>query len=353
MPRARVLVVEDQPLAAKDVEATLSVMDYRVVDIVRHGEDAIETAADERPDVVLMDIELAGDLDGIEAAQRIQDEHDVPVVFLTAHAEPETVGRAKQFGPYGYISKPVDAIELRTAIEVATQRRELDEEKERRDVELAAFARTVADHLRDPLRTIERHLGRLEDEEGLSNRGRESLETVRDEASHAMERIEGLLSYAEAGDVEVSEPADADAALDEALENLSELVERSGAEIEREPLGRALVPGEELVRLLENLVENAIEHADVDEPRVEIGAEDEGEEVLLTVSDNGRGIAPGVREHVFDIFHRGDPSDPEGTGVGLAVCKRIAEAAGGGIWVESQPTEGSTFFVRLPSVPDA
>jgi len=161
MARADVLVVEDQPLAAKDVEATLSVMDYDVVEIVRKGEDAIETAVEAEPEVVLMDILLAGEMDGIEAAQQIQDEHEIPVVFLTAHAEPETVGRAKQFGPYGYISKPVDPVELRTAIEVAIHKSELDEELKRSRIELTAFAHTVAHHLGEPLAAIDDRLDRV------------------------------------------------------------------------------------------------------------------------------------------------------------------------------------------------
>lgn len=352
MARANVLVVEDQPLAAKDVEATLSVMDYEVVDIVRKGETAIETAAELDPDVVLMDIELASDMDGIEAAQRIQDEHDVPIVFLTAHAEPETVGRAKQFGPYGYISKPVDAIELRTAIEVATRKRELDEELERTRLELASFARAIAEHLDEPLGAVDANLEDLEtaDGESLSGAGRRALERIEDQVGLAREMLGGLLAYAEASEVEVSEPTDAGEVLDRVLDDLDELVARTGVEVDRDPLPSVFLPEEQTHQLLGNLVENAIEHADPDDPRIHVSARQEEDEVVLIVQDNGHGMEPGVREHVFDLFQRVEADEP-GVGLGLAVCRRIAETSGGGIWVDAEPGEGSTFFVRLPRDP--
>lgn len=352
MARSRVLVVEDQPLAAKDVEATLSVMDYDVIDIARKGEDAIETAAQQDPDVVLMDIELAGDMDGIEAAQRIQDDHEVPIVFLTAHAEPETVGRAKQFGPYGYISKPVDAIELRTAIEVATRKRELDEELERTRLELASFARTVAEQLHGPLERIEERLMELEraDGEGLSEQGRAALDEAEGEVDAAGEMVSGLLAYAEAGEVEVGEPADTEAILARVLEELSDVIEETGAEVTSDPLPDVLLPEAQAHQLLGNLVENALHHADVEEPEVHVSAREEADEAVLIVQDNGQGIEPEEREHVFDLFRHGERST-DGLGVGLAVCKRIAETSGGGIWVDAEPGEGSTFFVRLPRVP--
>jgi len=350
MDRTRVLVVEDQPLAAKDVDATLSVMDYEVPEIVRKGEEAIERAAELDPDVVLMDIELAGEMDGIEAAQRIQDEHDVPIVFLTAHTEPDTVGRAKQFGPYGYISKPVDAIELRTAIEVATRKRELDEQLERTRLEMASFAQTVAEQLQGPLEGTTQRLEDLEhvDGSGLSQRGRQALAEARERLAGAREMMDGLVAYAEAGEVEVSEPTDAEAALASVLGDLEDEVEERGVEVTHDALPEVMLPRKQTEQLLGNLVENAVEHADVGEPRVHVSAREETDETVLIVQDNGQGIAPEAHEHVFDLFHRGRSA---GVGVGLAVCKRIAETSGGGIWVDSEPGEGARFFVRLPTPP--
>jgi signal transduction histidine kinase len=349
MARADVLVVEDQPLAAKDVEATLSVMDYDVVEIVRKGEDAIETAVEAEPEVVLMDILLAGEMDGIEAAQQIQDEHEIPVVFLTAHAEPETVGRAKQFGPYGYISKPVDPVELRTAIEVAIHKSELDEELKRSRIELTAFAHTVAHHLGEPLAAIDDRLDRVEASaiDQLEEGERDDLVTARREVDRAQSMVDGLLAYAEAGEAEPSQPHDVDEALDQVLAKLEPLIAETGARVEREPLPEVYAPEDKLVWLLGNLVENAIEHAHVDEPVVRVRSEEEDDHAVVAVEDNGMGIEPGIRDSIFDLFDRGQTQRP-GAGVGLAVCKRIAEANRGGIWVESEPGEGSTFYARLP-----
>lgn len=347
---ARILVVEDEALAAKDIQATLSVMDYDVVDILRQGEQAVEVAKDVDPDVVLMDILLAGEMDGIEAAQRIQGELGIPIVFLTAHAEPQTVQRAKQFGPYGYISKPVDPVELRTAIEVALHKHEIDAELERSRIEIVSFARTVAQDLRDPLGTIRDHLDDLEDQEAetLTDEAAESLGLARQETNRAIEMVRGLLAYAEAGGIEQPEPTDADQALSKALDNLTEFLDLTDAEVTSDPLPTVLVPREQLALVFQHLVENAIEHGSPEGIRVHVGAEREDGTAVLRIEDNGPGIAPGVRENIFQLFHRGDSQHGGAAGVGLAVCKRIVEACDGGIWVESTPGEGSTFFLRLP-----
>ena len=115
----KILIVEDQGIVAADIEATLKSFGHDVVAIAASGEEAIRYGEQFRPDLVLMDISLQGDMDGIEAAKRINQTLDVPVVYLTAYADDETVARARQTGPFGYLVKPYDDSELHAAIEVA------------------------------------------------------------------------------------------------------------------------------------------------------------------------------------------------------------------------------------------
>lgn len=122
MTKARILIVEDEGVVAKDIRSTLKRLGYTVPAVVSSGEAAIERAADLRPDLVLMDIVLKGTMDGIEAAAQIRDRLDIPVVFLTAYGDDETLQRAQVTAPFGYILKPFGERELLISIEVALYR---------------------------------------------------------------------------------------------------------------------------------------------------------------------------------------------------------------------------------------
>jgi diguanylate cyclase (GGDEF)-like protein/PAS domain S-box-containing protein len=139
-PSVRLLVVEDDGVVARDVERSLEEMGYEVADVVPKGEWALEAAREHRPDMVLMDIRLAGDMDGVEAGSRILEELDVPVVYLTAYADDETRSRVRDTTPFGYVVKPFTDRDLRTTVEVALIRHRLETELE---VERARLAERV------------------------------------------------------------------------------------------------------------------------------------------------------------------------------------------------------------------
>ncbi len=138
---ARILVVEDERIVARDLAGALTELGYAVPATVATGEDAIERVRDLRPDVVLMDIRLPGALDGIQAATSIREEHDIPVIYLTAHSDDETLSRAMQTEPLGYLVKPFSAPQLRCAIEIALHRREINARLRERQQWLAARLR--------------------------------------------------------------------------------------------------------------------------------------------------------------------------------------------------------------------
>lgn len=115
----KVLVVEDELLVAADIEESLEILGYRVVGTVATGKDAIESVEKNLPDVILMDIMLKGDMNGIEAANIIRKKHDVPIIYLTANADLGTIEKAKISLPYGYIIKPFTEKDLQTNIEIA------------------------------------------------------------------------------------------------------------------------------------------------------------------------------------------------------------------------------------------
>jgi PAS domain S-box-containing protein len=117
-----IMIVEDEVVVAMELEEALRAMGYKVNSIVSSGEEAITRVEIVPPDLILMDIKLGGELDGIEAAGRIREAHDIPVVYLTAYADEHTLNRAKVTEPFGYLLKPTSERELRTTIEVSLYR---------------------------------------------------------------------------------------------------------------------------------------------------------------------------------------------------------------------------------------
>jgi diguanylate cyclase (GGDEF)-like protein len=139
---ASILLVEDEGIVAHDLQETLTRLGYRVTGIASEGVQAVRMAQELEPQLVVMDVGLRGEIDGIQAARLIQERSSVPVIFLTGHSDPDTLQRAVLTGPLGYIVKPFQEIELRCAIEVAMHKHRADvamrerEEVLRRNAEL-------------------------------------------------------------------------------------------------------------------------------------------------------------------------------------------------------------------------
>ncbi|MCA1960985.1 MAG: response regulator [Desulfomonile sp.] len=130
MPAAKIMIVEDEVVVAMQLRETLHKLGYHVAGIEGQGEEAVEKVDNMAPDLILMDIKLAGKVDGIEAVHRIARRHEIPVVYLTAHSDEMTLHRAKRSAPYGYLLKPFSTADLRAAIEMALHK--YDRERSRR-----------------------------------------------------------------------------------------------------------------------------------------------------------------------------------------------------------------------------
>ena len=122
MEEIKIIIVEDESIVALDIQQRLEAMGYSVVATAASGEDAIEQCEATPPDLVLMDIRLNGEIDGIETAGHIRSHADIPVIYLTAYADDDTLQRAKISEPFGYLIKPIEDKELKTAIEISLQR---------------------------------------------------------------------------------------------------------------------------------------------------------------------------------------------------------------------------------------
>ncbi|WP_413162645.1 EAL domain-containing protein [Capilliphycus salinus ALCB114379] len=140
-----ILVVEDERLVARDLQATLEDMGYRIPEITDQGELAIQKVAEIKPNLVLMDIRLAGEMDGIEAAEIIKNNYNIPVIYVTAHADENTLARAKLTEPYGYLVKPFDERDLKTTIEIALYKHQIEQQLRDQSQWLSTILDSIAD----------------------------------------------------------------------------------------------------------------------------------------------------------------------------------------------------------------
>jgi PAS domain S-box-containing protein len=145
MDKAQILVVEDDNIVVMELEDSLQSLGYAVCDMASYGKEAIEKAAERRPDLVLMDIRLKGDVNGIDAAQEIRDRFDIPVIYLTAYADEDTLQRAKITEPYGYIVKPFEDRELYSVIEMALYKHSMERKLKESEQWLATTLRSIGD----------------------------------------------------------------------------------------------------------------------------------------------------------------------------------------------------------------
>jgi PAS domain S-box-containing protein len=230
-----------------------------------------------------------------------------------------------------------------------------NEELKRVNEDLHQFAHSASHDLQEPLRTISVYsqLLRRRLEIELSDEHKEYISYILKGTGRMEALIKDLLVYNQASSF-TGEPAplvDANTALEAALLNLTAAIEASGANVVREALPQVRIREIHLTQLFQNLVGNAIKYRGEQIPRIRVSAQPGENEWLFSVEDNGIGIDKKYREQIFGIFKRLHTADEySGTGMGLAISRRIVERAGGRIWVESQPRGGSTFFFTLPFI---
>ncbi len=222
---------------------------------------------------------------------------------------------------------------------------------ERSNAELQQFAYAASHDLQEPLRSVAGFLQLLESRYGdqLDQKGRHYIERAVT-ASHRMQQlINDLLALSRVSSQETSfEPTDLNAILEEALENLQPIIEQKNAKVNYPELPVLDVDKTQIQSLFQNLIGNALKYNQSHAPCVDISCQSSANGCRFTIRDNGIGISPKFYEKIFMIFQRLHARrDYSGSGIGLALCKKIVERHGGSIWVESAPDQGSIFYFTL------
>jgi PAS domain S-box-containing protein len=229
---------------------------------------------------------------------------------------------------------------------------EIAQELARSNAELEQFAYVASHDLQEPLRMVTSYLQLLQRryQGQLDADADEFIAYAVDGAARMKTLINDLLAYSRAGTRGAGfEPADCQAVLERVLDDLQVMIQESGATITHDPLPTVTADATQLAQLLQNLIGNALKFRNQAPPCVHVGAERQGNDWVFRVQDNGIGLEPQYAERIFAIFQRlHNREDYPGTGIGLAISKRIVERHGGRIWVESQPGQGSTFYFTIP-----
>jgi PAS domain S-box-containing protein len=249
-----------------------------------------------------------------------------------------------------------DTHEQRLAADVLRASKEelqlANEALKRSNADLEQFAYAASHDLQEPLRMIAIYSQLLKEEVGdrLDEKAKSYLRFAVEGAFRMEALLKDLLSYARAASPEGNpgEESDSGAALNEALANLAASFQDTGAEVCRVALPHVRMPAVHLVQVFQNLISNAVKYRKPDHPpKIHVNAEARDGAWVFSVADNGIGIDPQYQEQIFRIFGRLHGKDVPGTGIGLALCKKLVERSGGTIWVNSANGEGSTFYFTV------
>ena len=262
-----------------------------------------------------------------------------------------TIGPVEVHGETHFVGIMRDISERK---EAESHLQELNQSLARSNAELEQFAHVASHDLQAPLRAVISfsQLLELEHADELSVQGKEFLGHITESAVRMRNLIRDLLALSKVGSQKKTPtPVDLNEVVNEVLENLSVSIRESGARINLLGLPTVLGHRSQLSQLFQNLIQNAINYGPDDSvPQISLGARPSQFGWTVEVTDNGKGIAPEHQKRVFQMFQRLNPrANPEGTGIGLALCKKIAEEHGGSIRLESVLAGGTTFFIELPT----
>jgi signal transduction histidine kinase len=238
---------------------------------------------------------------------------------------------------------------LRKANEHMTRKAQ---ELARSNAELEQFAYVASHDLQEPLRMVSSYTQLIVRRYGerLDSDGKEFMDFIVDGAARMKQLIEDLLAYSRVGTRgKELKATDCEVVLQKALTNLRATVEASSALVTHDPLPTIEADATQLVQLFQNLIGNAIKFRGTNAPCVHVSAKEQDDAWLFGVEDNGIGIDPQYSERIFMVFQRlHNKAEYPGTGIGLAICKKVIDRHGGRIWVESKSDSGSRFCFTLP-----
>lgn len=382
-PIGDILLVDDRPDNLRLLLNILKDKGYKVR-CVTNGAMALRVSLRHPPDLILLDIQMP-EMNGYQVCEQLKakpETREIPVIFLSVIEETKEKVHAFNLGGVDYITKPFQVKEVVARVEnqlqilrlqnklkeqnirleqeiqerqaIEQQLLELNREMKRSNQELEQFAYVVSHDLQAPLGTIASFAQLLQNryQDKLDGKALQFIERIITGSLRMQQLIDDLLQYSRVGRMaQVFEPVNCEQVLSQALANLETQINETQALITHDSLPAIAGNSRGLLQLFQNLISNALKyhHTDIS-PRIHIRVSLKEDMWNFSIQDNGIGIETQHLERIFQIFQRLH-SDKEylGTGIGLAICKKIVELHGGKIWVESCPLQGSTFYFTIPT----
>ncbi|SLM28339.1 putative Histidine kinase [Desulfamplus magnetovallimortis] len=373
---ATIMIVEDEVLIADAIRESLESMGYSIVSSVTSGEEAVVDAEDKKPDIVLMDIRLSGEMDGIDAADHIYSSYGIPVIFLTAYAEDALLQRASSVGSFGYLLKPFEEYELKAAIEMAiykarTDRKIKEQERLLRQATkmeaMGTLAGGIAHDFNNLLSIITGYTELLEDDLQSAGMDTEKTHEILKASFRAKKLINQILMFSRKRERRYD--------IVDIVPIVKETIKFMRASIPSmvfmdysiEPnLGTILGDPTQIHQVLINLCTNAAQAMEeeggelfvkitrkiLEEPLNCSGVKiPSGRYICISVKDTGPGISKEHIEKIFDPYFT-TKEVGKGSGMGLSVVMGIVKSHKGGIIAENSPGSGAIFRVYLPELDD-
>ena len=365
--RKKVMVVEDEAIVSMDIQGSLVHLGYEVVATATSGEEAIEQAGEHRPDMILMDIMLMGDMNGIEAAKVIRERFSIPIIYLTAYSSNEMLEQAMTTGPYSYLIKPFNREELNSAVKIGIYKHKMDMAVVRAhgELEIAYNELRSLDGLKQNIIDCVSHelktpvsISLTSIEFAMAENRNDEVERYLKLAKGAMERqsriVENLIveswSYREGLDMNM-ERISLEDLVQIVIGELRDEIKRKEVKVETNLDGiHIFADFKKTKQALLNILDNAVKFMD-EGGVISISAWCKNGCVEMIVEDSGIGIEEEYQKRIFErLFQveQGSTRRFSGIGMGLAIARTIIESHGGEIWVESEVGKGSMFHLTMP-----
>ncbi len=360
--RLRILLIDDSPADAAIIQRLLrrtSETDFEFTHCLE-AESGVSALRASKPDCLLLDYQLGKDsgLGLLSSVRELGD--DVPVVVLTGVGNEAVAVEAMQRGAQDYLIKDVMVREgmtsnaLQRAISRAIEKVELERRIADQRRELEAFVSVASHDLKTPLCIAKDNIEIIQDfyqGKPLDSRGEQMLASAGGAVVRTIKMLESLVEYSRMGrSSKTLVPVELDRCMQAVQGNLQSVISESGTKIVVGPMPEVLGDEDALIQLMQNLSANAIKFSNGNEPIVRVDSKRHHGGWRISVQDNGIGIDPAHQEQIFAPFKRlHSRQEFEGSGIGLATCKRIVEQHGGEIWVEPAQGGGSNFQFTLQS----
>ncbi|MBU3917682.1 response regulator, partial [bacterium] len=394
MKNSRILIVEDETIIAMETEINLNRLGYQVTSIANSGEEAIEKALSEKPDIILMDIKLRGGMDGITAAEQIRNKSRIPIIFVSAYAEDDKLERAKLTLPYGYLLKPVQERDLKVTIEMTLHTAKIEAQYRQATDEL----RKMRDQLEDKVEERTKELMQAKEEAEAANRAKSDFlakisHELRNPLHHILSfskfgikkafqsgenKIEGYFkTISESGfhllnllndllDLSKLESGKMDFRMTNTnlIHIIKEITVECDSSLKEKNITLEVLEPEDPMTLtcdfykigqvVRNLISNSIKFTPngkkiviyFNSAQLSMERRIDDEKMVpalsVTIEDEGAGIPEEELEAIFEKFVQSSKNKDTsgGTGLGLSICREIVHSHHGKIWAENNASEG-------------